>query len=82
MGAEIPDHSGSGGDRGPLAGGHLGFSREQAAELEADTTDTAHTFHKEAYEAEIRSIIDFVKKLGEKCGKNDPGCRCWWHLYS
>ena len=57
---------------GPLAGGHLGFSREQLAELEADTTDTAHTFHKEAYEAEIRSIIDFVKKLGEKYGKMIP----------
>lgn len=57
---------------GPLAGGHLGFSREQLAELEADTTDTAHTFHNEAYEAEIRSIIDFVKKLGEKYGKMIP----------
>ena len=57
---------------GPLAGGHLGFSREQLAELEADTTDTAHTFHKEAYEAEICSIIDFVKKLGEKYGKMIP----------
>ena len=57
---------------GPLGGGHLGFSREQLAELEADTTDTAHTFHKEAYEAEIRSIIDFVKKLGEKYGKMIP----------
>ena len=45
---------------------------EQLAELEADTTDTAHTFHKEAYEAEIRSIIDFVKKLGEKYGKMIP----------
>ena len=55
-----------------MAGGHLGFSREQLAELEADTTDTAHTFHKEAYEAEIRSIIDFVKKLGEKYGKKIP----------
>ena len=35
---------------------------EQLAELEADTNDTAHTFHKEAYEAEIRSIDKTAKE--------------------
>lgn len=57
---------------GPLAGGHLGFSREQLAELEADTTDTAHTFHKEAYEAETVPSSILLKKLGEKYGKMIP----------
>lgn len=57
---------------GPLAGGHLGFSREQLAELEADTENPDITFHKSVYEEEVRSIIGFVRELGKKHDKQIP----------
>ncbi len=57
---------------GPLAGGHLGFSREQLAELGADTQDVAQSFRKDVYEEEIRNIICFVNQLGQRCGKRIP----------
>ena len=42
---------------GPLAGGHLGFKREQLDEL--DTLD---------YDAEIRSILEYVRTFGKENG--------------
>lgn len=43
---------------GPLAGGHLGFSREQLQDIPA--------LH---YEEEIRSIIDFAREFSRETGK-------------
>ena len=57
---------------GPLAGGHLGFSREQLTELGADTADVEQSFKKEEYDQEIRGIIKLVKEIGEKYQKEIP----------
>lgn len=51
---------------GPLAGGHLGFSREQLAEYGADTDNVPETFDAEAYDEEIRGILKVVKQYEEK----------------
>ncbi len=57
---------------GPLAGGHLGFSREQLTSLGADTSDVERTFKKEVYDQEIKGIIKLVRDLGEKYRKEIP----------
>ena len=57
---------------GPLAGGHLGFSREQLTELGADTDQVSKTYHKAEYEEEVKGIIALVKAYGEKYGKEIP----------
>ena len=57
---------------GPCAGGHLGFSREQLAELGADTDHVAETFDEPAYDKEIRGIIETVKSFAEKYKKHIP----------
>lgn len=57
---------------GPLAGGHLGFSRDKLADLGADTADVDETFHRAAYDEEIRGIIELVKEVGKKYGKQIP----------
>ncbi|MDD3337425.1 MAG: nitronate monooxygenase family protein [Lachnospiraceae bacterium] len=46
---------------GPLAGGHLGFHREQLDQFAGD-----------AYEAEIRKIMDIVREYGIKYNKEIP----------
>ena len=51
---------------GPLAGGHLGFSRESLTELGVDTADVEHTYHQDAYDEEIRGIIRLVGEYAEK----------------
>lgn len=51
---------------GPLAGGHLGFSRESLTELGVDTLDVEHTYHQDAYDEEIRGIIRLVGEYAEK----------------
>ena len=51
---------------GPLAGGHLGFSRESLTELRVDTPDVEHTYHQDAYDEEIRGIIRLVGEYAEK----------------
>ena len=51
---------------GPLAGGHLGFSREELAEYGADTKDVPNTYNQEAYDKEVRSIMEVVKTYEEK----------------
>lgn len=57
---------------GPLAGGHLGFSREDLHELGADTKEVDQTFQKERYDEEVRTIINLVKKYREKYKKEIP----------
>lgn len=57
---------------GPLAGGHLGFSRDKLADLGADTANVDETFHRAAYDEEIRGIIELVKEVGKKYGKQIP----------
>lgn len=57
---------------GPLAGGHLGFSRERLSELGADTKDAAQTYKQEEYEEEIRGIVRLIKEYGRKYNKDIP----------
>ncbi len=57
---------------GPLAGGHLGFSREQLAEYGADTTDVPATYDRDAYDKEVKAIIQVVKEYGDKYGRHIP----------
>lgn len=57
---------------GPLAGGHLGFSREELAGYGADTENVSKTFKNKDYEAEIRRIFEVVRQYGEKYQKKIP----------
>ena len=57
---------------GPLASGHLGFSREELAEYGADTKDVPNTYNQEAYDKEVRSIMEVVKTYEEKYQKHIP----------
>lgn len=57
---------------GPLAGGHLGFSREQLKEYGADTADVEHTYQKDRYDQEIIGILQTVKAYEEKYGRHIP----------
>ncbi len=57
---------------GPLAGGHLGFTREQLAELGADTADVPSTYQREAYDKEFQAVLETVKAYGEKYGRHIP----------
>ena len=57
---------------GPLAGGHLGFSRETLHELEVDTEHVSATFKKAEYDEEIKGIIKLVREYAEKYGKDIP----------
>ena len=57
---------------GPLAGGHLGFSREDLHRLGADTADVPATYHREEYEAEVGKILDVIKGFEDKYGVKIP----------
>ena len=57
---------------GPLAGGHLGFTREQLKEYRADTKDVEHTYQKASYEQEIVGILEIVKSYAEKYRQHIP----------
>lgn len=57
---------------GPLAGGHLGFSREALGELGADTADVEHTYCQDDYDEEVRGIIRLVGEYAEKYGTKIP----------
>ena len=57
---------------GPLAGGHLGFSKDDLTRLGADTNDVEHTYRREEYEEEIKGIIKLVREYGEKYNKVIP----------
>ena len=57
---------------GPLAGGHLGFSREDLSRLGVDTEEVEHTYKQADYEEEVRGIIRLVKEYSEKYNKEIP----------
>ncbi|WP_251492082.1 NAD(P)H-dependent flavin oxidoreductase [Otoolea muris] len=57
---------------GPLAGGHLGFAREELTSLGADTEHASKTFKRAEYENEIKGIISLVKKYADKYGREIP----------
>ena len=57
---------------GPLAGGHLGFSREELIEYGADTKDVPNTYNQKAYDKEVRSIMEVIKTYEEKYQKHIP----------
>lgn len=57
---------------GPLAGGHLGFSREELTEYGVDTPDVSKTYQKERYDKEVRGIISLVKEYAAKYKKEIP----------
>lgn len=57
---------------GPLAGGHLGFTREQLAELGADTADVPSTYRRDAYDKEFQAVLEVIKGYGEKYGRHIP----------
>lgn len=57
---------------GPLAGGHLGFSREDLANLGVDTEEVDLTYKQAQYEEEIKGIIRLVKEYGDKYNKVIP----------
>lgn len=57
---------------GPLAGGHLGFSREQLKEYGADSEDTEASFNRQEYDWETGKILDVVREYGEKYGRHIP----------
>lgn len=57
---------------GPLAGGHLGFSREQLAAYRADGPDGGESCDRAAYDEEVKSIIKVVKEYEDKYGRHIP----------
>lgn len=57
---------------GPLAGGHLGFSREELTEYGADTVSVSETYQKERYDQEIKGILSLVKEYALKYQKEIP----------
>ncbi|MDR1769720.1 MAG: nitronate monooxygenase family protein [Hungatella sp.] len=57
---------------GPLAGGHLGFSRGDLENLGVDTEDVEHTYKQAEYEEEVKGIIRLVKEYGDKYNKVIP----------
>ena len=48
---------------GPLAGGHLGFTREQLTQYGADTDNISETYDQEAYDKEINGIMKVVRQF-------------------
>lgn len=57
---------------GPLAGGHLGFSREQLAQYGADTAHVSETYSQDAYDEEIHGIMKIVKTYEDKYETHIP----------
>lgn len=57
---------------GPLAGGHLGFTRDQLSALGADTDDVPDTYKQSEYDEEIKKIVAVVREYEEKYQKKIP----------
>lgn len=51
---------------GPLAGGHLGFSREDLIEYGADTADVPSTYRQASYDEEIHKIKEVISQYEKK----------------
>lgn len=47
---------------GPLAGGHLGFSRDELSQLGADTRDIEKTYKQQDFDQEVLRIIEVIKE--------------------
>lgn len=57
---------------GPLAGGHLGFTREELARYKADRADTDQVYDREAYDQEIRDILAVIEGYRKSSGQTIP----------
>lgn len=57
---------------GPLAGGHLGFSKEQLTRYGADSADVEKTYDQTAYDEEVKAIMKVVKGYEEKYDTHIP----------
>lgn len=57
---------------GPLAGGHLGFSKEQLTQYGADSADVEKTYDQAAYDEEVKAIMKVVKGYEEKYDTHIP----------
>ncbi len=57
---------------GPLAGGHLGFSRDDLTSYGADTPHVSETYQLSRYDEEIGKIISVVREYEKKYQKKIP----------
>ena len=57
---------------GPLAGGHLGFTKEQLAQFGADSTDVETSYDQAAYDEEVKAIMKVVKGYEDKYETHIP----------
>ncbi|MDO5416552.1 MAG: nitronate monooxygenase family protein [Lachnospiraceae bacterium] len=57
---------------GPLAGGHLGFSREELTKFQADQADSDVRYDQAAYDREILGIRKVIEDFGRKYGCHIP----------
>lgn len=57
---------------GPLAGGHLGFSKEQLTQYGADSVDVEKTYDQAAYDEEVKAIMKVVNGYEEKYDTHIP----------
>lgn len=57
---------------GPLAGGHLGFSKDQLTNYGADTADVPATYNRDAYDEEVKAVIKVVREYEAKYGRHIP----------
>lgn len=57
---------------GPLAGGHLGFTKEQLAQYGADSTDVEASYNQAAYDEEVKAIMKVVKGYEDKYETHIP----------
>lgn len=57
---------------GPLAGGHLGFTKEQLVQYGADSTDVEASYDQAAYDEEVKAIMKVVKGYEDKYETHIP----------
>ena len=57
---------------GPLAGGHLGFTKEQLAQYGADSTDVEASYDQATYDEEVKAIMKVVKGYEDKYETHIP----------
>lgn len=57
---------------GPLAGGHLGFTKEQLAQYGADSADVEASYDQAAYDEEVKAIMKVVKGYEDKYETHIP----------
>lgn len=57
---------------GPLAGGHLGFTKEQLTQYGADSADVEKTYDQAAYDEEVKAIMKVVKGYEDKYETHIP----------